>query len=176
MFSFIKNTFTINILAVIFTASLAGCAPQSGGLSNSHKNTAATPEKAELFRTWKMDGCRIQAENNHVKISTDGNQSHQTLRMKVKLPQPPQRPPLISILGIGGLDLNQTGRGVNWSFELPNTAYAAAQMMAGRAYIVIEYTPMPTTRLPAPVSVTATFSLQELPKAILALYKKCEAN
>lgn len=171
MFYCFKKSILISGLATLPVVCLAGC-----GVQESKKNITpiTAPATSQAFDTWRLEKCSLQASNEHITLRTDGNESHETLRLQTRLPQQPQRPPLISVLGIGGVDLNLTGRNKNWSFELPNTPYSAAQMMAGRAYVVVEYTPVPTTRLPTPGPVTATFSLKQLPKAVLRLYEKCE--
>lgn len=153
---------------VISSVVLSGCA------ATETTNTAKPEKTTAEFQDWVIEDCQLKSRNNQITISTDGHESHQTIRVSLKLPSPPQGPPLISILVAGSYDINQTGRNKNWSFELPNSPFATAQMMAGRVYVVTEYTPEPDYRNPAPQPQTATFGLKELPEALLRLHKKCE--
>ena len=151
-------------------ALLSGCATTD---ASPHK-TPDVPAARKTFEHWHLQYCHLVNQNNGITISTDGTQSHQTLRFRASLPLPARTPPLISLLGVGGQDLKQAGRARNWSFELPNSPFATAQMMAGRVYVVIEYTPVASYRLPTPQPRTATFSMAELPEALLEMHKKCE--
>lgn len=166
--------FYINALAIPSLLITAGCSPMPESSTDSPYPAHHQAEQKNTFSPWRIEGCRLEAVNNHITLSTDGSESHQTIRVSVSLPHKPQDPPLISLMGIGGMDINQAGRGMNWSFELPNSPYATAQMMADRVYAVVEYTPVPSYRLPTPQPMSATFSLKKLPKALLALHKECE--
>ena len=149
---------------------LSGC-----GSTKADTQSVAPPiKKQEKFHDWRLDGCQLINKKASITLRTDGTVSHQTLRLTLHLKYAPQKPPLINVLGIPTQDLNLAGRRKNWGFELPTTTYATAQMMADKAYIVVEYTPQPTHKKPTPQHKNIVFSLKELPHALLALYKRCE--
>ena len=156
----------------ILTAALllSGCGSIKAGTQSPQHAT----KKQEKFQDWRLDGCHLINKNGSLTLRTDGTESHQTLRLALHLPHAPQNPPHISVLGVPSRDLELAGRRKNWSFELPKTTYATAQMMADKAYVVVEYTPQTTYKKPTPQRKSSVFSLKELPHALLALYKHCE--
>ena len=148
---------------------LSGC--------GSTKSDTPSPEhftnKQQNLHEWRLDGCQLVNNQTSITLLTDGTQSHQTLRLALHLTNTPQEPPLISVLGVPTRELKLAGRRKNWSFELPTTTYATAQMMANKAYVVVEYTPQPTHKKPTPKPNNTVVSLKGLPHALLALYKRC---
>lgn len=124
--------------------------------------------------TWVVDDCKVKAEVERTLMQTDGNVSHNTIRMTVQLPEPSQTFLSASLYGVGGFSMNVVGRKANWALELPNTPYAAAQMIRGKTYLFLAYTPEATSYAPAPLEKVIVFPLKELPQALAELEATCK--
>lgn len=133
----------------------------------------APQKQPELDGTWHVKDCFAQTMVDHVVMKTDGDVSNNTIRMVVQLPEDPQNYLDVSLLGVGGVDLHVLGRHRNWAFELPNTPYAEAQMITGRTYLLLTYTPVPTSHIPAPAEKTVVFPLKDLPVALAEQESLC---
>lgn len=154
---------------------LAGC--QSPQHTKLDKPDMLAEESAIEYinePTWIVDGCKVKAEVDRTVLTTDANVSHNTIRMTVKLPEPSQTYLSASLYGIGGVSLNVVGRKDNWALELPNTPYAAAQMISGKTYLFLTYTPERTSYAPSPLERVTVFPLKELPQALADLEATCK--
>ncbi len=125
--------------------------------------------------TWQVKDCKVTSKKNSVTVETDGSISHNTLRIVTKLPSNVDGFPKISLVGIGGVNINLNGQGYLWSFEIPNTPYATAQMISNRVYFVIEYTPQASSYDPVPRSKKVVVSASGFPQALVKLADKCKS-
>lgn len=161
-----RCSLSLSILLCIFC--LIGCATQQQTLYQLDEVILK-----QTFKDWDVKECHLINQKEHATLKTDGTESHRTIRFLMVLNHVPQEPPLITLIGLGGENLNMGGRNKTWSFEVSNTPYSTAQMLAGDAYLIVEYKPMPTYRKPSPEPLISTFSLEAYPKALLHLYKAC---
>ena len=167
------SLFIVPSLVVSLAASLASCStPATLDAPDVVKNTESTIQYIEES-TWTVLGCKVEATVDNTHMSTDGAFSHNTLRYAVKLPRPSATYLNASLYGIGGVSLNVTGRRNNWSLELPNTPYAQAQMIEGKTYLLLSYTPEATTSTPVPLEKIVVFPLKSLPAALAEREAAC---
>lgn len=165
--------------ALVATVALSGCALEQtatdvGFINDSALNSPKTNRITGDISMWQVKGCKATAKKNSVIIETDGRISHNTLRLVAKLPSNANGFPKVSLVGIGGVDINLNGRGYLWSFEIPNTPYATAQMISSRVFFVIEYTPQANAYDPVPRSKKVVIPTSDFPQALVRLADKCK--
>jgi len=126
---------------------------------------------------WQLNNCLVTYTQNGLKLSTDGymsNGSYGNLRLALILPGPVRAVPKVSLWGIGGFDLNLQGRGQNWAIDFPNDPASVARILAGQVFIVVQYTPLPTSYEPAPTARHEVISTTTLPTRIAAKQASCD--
>ncbi len=176
-----KHTSKSISLSLSHFALGAALVPLLMACQTTHQDTLDKPEfinetsAAEYIDepTWTVNNCKVEAKVDGTRMYTDGTVSHGTIRMTVKLADPSQTFLSASLYGVGGFSMNVVGRKDNWALELPNTPYAAAQMISGKTYLFLTYTPVATSFAPAPLERVTVFPLKELPQALADLEATC---
>lgn len=128
---------------------------------------------------WQLNNCLVTYTQNGLKLSTDGymsNGSYGDLRLALVLPRPVSAVPKVSLWGIGGFDLNLQGRGQNWAIDFPNDPASVARILAHQVFIVVQYTPLPTSYEPAPTARHEVISTTTLPTKIAAKQASCDKS
>ena len=141
-----------------------GCAAAPPAAPLKAQNTPAPKGLTQQDSdNWQLNNCLVTYTQNGLKLSTDGymsNGSYGNLRLALILPGPVRAVPKVSLWGIGGFDLNDPA--------------SVARILAGQVFIVVQYTPLPTSYEPAPTARHEVISTTTLPTRIAAKQASCD--